>query len=203
MTAGWFIGVMCGGLTLALLGAVGNRLHTPRLPHTPPSQPMPLRRGGRRRRRGGDAMADDLNTQRYLEALARSVRAGRTLSEALRLLTPSTADTSRHHLLHDTLVVASGAGASPAAVLEHGAAVAADRVAARQERRAHAAQARLSATVLTWVPGGVAALAILTDGDVRRVMLTTPLGWMCIGAGGGLSVLGRRWIRRITEGPAT
>lgn len=178
-----------------------------------------------RRPRRGDAVADALEAQRYLEGVARSVRAGRTLTasfdlvatpgwlepvrrrlirgrtlaQALNDTTPSEREPPGRHLVHRTLLTAATAGAGPATVLDHAATLAGDRVAARQERRAQAAQARLSATVLTWVPVGVATLAIVGDGDVRRVMLTTPVGLICGGAGAALSLAGRRWIRRITE----
>jgi Flp pilus assembly protein TadB len=181
-----------------------------------------------RRRKRRDAVEDALEAQRYLEGVARSVRAGRTLTasfdlvatpgwlepvrrrlgrgrtlaQALHDTAPGQRDPPGRHLVHRTLLTAATAGAGPAMVLDHAATLAADRVAARQERRAQAAQARLSATVLTWVPVGVATLAIVGDSDVRRVMLTTPVGLICGGAGGALSMAGRRWIRRITEDDA-
>jgi len=187
-------------------------------PHTP-------RRITRRRRKRPDAVADALEAQRFLEGVARSVRAGRTLTASIDLVespgwlepvrrrlsrgrtlaqalhdtTPGQRDPPGRHLIHRTLLTAATAGAGPTMVLDHAATLAADRVAARQERRAQAAQARLSATVLTWVPVGVATLATVGDRDVRRVMLTTPIGLICGGAGGALSMAGRRWIRRITE----
>lgn len=201
MTWAMVLGVLSGGGVALLLAHLTAPTATPRLTAVPlatrtrwPRRP--------RRRRSPDRLDDDLSTQRYLEALARSLRAGRTLHEALRLLAPDETGSTGRHLVHNTLRVAASAGANPTTVIDHAAHVAADRVAARQERRSQAAQARLSASVLTWVPLGVAGLAIVADEHVRRVLLTTPLGWTCLMLGGGLSTLGRRWIRRLTEGPA-
>ncbi len=206
MTWAVLLGGLSGVATLLALGPLTARLEPARLDLSGPSRPV-SQSGGRLRprlrrspRRQPDRLAEDLATQRMLETLARSLRAGRTLTEALVMLAPGDRPTSQRHLLHDTLMVAATAGTGPATVLEHAATVAADRVAARQERRSQAAQARLSATVLTWVPVGVAVLAVAGDGDVRDVMLTTPLGWVCLGGGLALSALGRRWITRLTEG---
>jgi tight adherence protein B len=195
------LGVLSGGGVVVLLAPLTAPTALLRLTPEPPTPPSRWR-GRLRRRRSPDRLDDDLTTQRYLEALARSLRAGRTVHEALRLLAPSDSGSTGPHLVHNTLRVAASAGANPATVIDHAAHVAADRVAARQERRSQAAQARLSASVLTWVPLSVAGLAILADEHVRRVMLTTPLGWTCLMLGSGLSTLGRRWIRRLTEGPA-
>jgi Flp pilus assembly protein TadB len=193
------LGALGGAITLLTLGPTTGRI-APGRGSIPMPRPQRAPRAIVVRSRTPDRLADDLATQRTLEALARSLRSGRTLTEALMVLTPDAETTSGGRLLHDTLRVAATAGTSPATVVEHAATVAADRVAARQERRAHAAQARLSATVLTWVPVGVAALATAVDDDIRRVLLTTPLGWVCVGGGVGLGALGRRWITRLTEG---
>lgn len=193
------LGILSGLATAALLAPWGAQ-PAPRsltdVGQTSPVAPVRMRRRSRRR----DALTDDLTVQRYLETLSRSVRAGRTLNQALDDLAERSVQASARRWLHETLWLASHAGTGPATVLERGAVMAADRVAARQERRAQAAQARLSATVLTWVPVGVCALAVAVDDHVRRMVFTTPLGWLCLIAGGGLSTLGRWWIRRITEG---
>lgn len=206
MTWAVLLGGLSGVATLLALGPLTARLEPARLDLSVPSRPV-SQSGGRLRprlrrspRRQPDRLAEDLATQRMLETLARSLRAGRTLTEALVMLAPGDQSTSQRHLLHDTLMVAATAGTGPAPVVEQAASVAADRVAARQERRSQAAQARLSATVLTWVPVAVAVLAVAGDGDVRDVMLTTPLGWVCLGGGLAFSALGRRWITRLTEG---
>jgi len=201
MTWSLLLGALAGSAALAVMAPwwAGPPARSLRVAAQPDREQAP--RSGRRRR--GDALADDLAVQRSLEALARSVRAGRTLNQALDELAHRPAVPPGQRLLLDTLRLAATAGTGPAPVIERGAVVAADRVAARQERRAQAAQARLSATVLTWVPVGVAVLAVTTDVEVRRVALTTPLGWACLAVGGGLSAMGRRWIRRITEGPGT
>lgn len=196
----WMVGLLCGVATTVLLAPWGAGAPGRSPLDNGTVHPVGEARRPRGPRHRTDPLADDLSTQRALEALARSVRAGRTLTQALHDLSERSARPASRPLLYDTLLLAATAGTGPAVVMERAAAVAADRVAARQERRAQAAQARLSATVLTWVPAVVAGLAVIVDSDVRRVMLTTPLGWMCLMAGGGLSATGRWWIGRITEG---
>lgn len=105
-------------------------------------------------------------------------------------------------LLHRTLTLIC-----QPAIADHGrlraidaaASLALDRSALRAERRAHAAQAHLSAVVLTWVPLGVAGLSVLADPHVRATLVGTPLGWTCLGAGSALVLAGQRWIRHIVE----
>jgi Flp pilus assembly protein TadB len=109
-------------------------------------------------------------------------------------------------LVHRALLVAAregvtGRGAQRALLLSAG--MVADRQAVRAERAAQSAQARLSATVLTWVPLGVALLSATADARVRYVLLHTSLGWSCLVFGTGLAIGGQYWIQRLIQGGAT
>jgi Flp pilus assembly protein TadB len=76
-----------------------------------------------------------------------------------------------------------------------------ERSAAVADRRVHAAQARLSAKVLTLVPLGFSAWTLTTDASVRR-FATTLVGLCCIACGVALNYAGwqlmRRQIERVT-----
>jgi tight adherence protein B len=76
-----------------------------------------------------------------------------------------------------------------------------DHVAASLEsdarRDAAAAGPRLSATVLTFLPAVGLALGVVVDANVLRVVATTGLGWGLIAGAGGLTWLGRAWMRRM------
>ena len=90
-------------------------------------------------------------------------------------------------------------GAVPAA-LDRAAATVRERRAAAHERRAYAAQARLSALVLSILPVGFAAWGLQGDRHTANFLLHQRLGTMCLAAGLVLNTAGWFWMRRITEG---
>jgi len=96
------------------------------------------------------------------------------------------------------LAVCGRLGGSAAAPLDRAATALRQRAADDQERHAQAAQARLSAHVLTLVPLSVLGLMALADDGVRGV-LASPVGAACLLAGGGLNACGWLWMRRIID----
>jgi tight adherence protein B len=82
-----------------------------------------------------------------------------------------------------------------------------DRVAATlRERRelqaeAHslATQARASATVLGLAPLGFTALVSSVEPGVVRVLVASPVGWLCLGGGLALDAAGLTWMSRIVR----
>jgi tight adherence protein B len=70
------------------------------------------------------------------------------------------------------------------------------RAADVAERQVHSAQARLSAIVLTLLPGGALAL-LLTTSAASRAAITGPTGLFCLSAGVALNATGWWWMRRI------
>ena len=99
------------------------------------------------------------------------------------------------------LTVASTSGGSVAEPLDRLAATMRSRASAELERGAQAAQATMSARVLTLLPVGVLALLLVTDDSTRRVAASAT-GTAVIVVGLGLNALGGWWMRRIIGGAA-
>lgn len=89
-------------------------------------------------------------------------------------------------------------GGPIAATLDAGAALLRERVAARADAEAHAAQARLSARVLTAVPLVFAAWSAVSSAGFRAALLGGP-GAVAACLGAGLNLAGWRWMRHIVE----
>jgi Flp pilus assembly protein TadB len=138
----------------------------------------------------------------WIEPALVSMRGGATLHAAVSQHSPGPRSSSGERLWYRAMSLASRPGVLDTRVLEYAATTAGDRVENRRERRAHAAQAVLSARVLGVVPVGTVTLAATFDPEIRRILTTTPTGAICLGAGLGLGWAGRRWIRRIVRGPS-
>ena len=90
--------------------------------------------------------------------------------------------------------ITNGTGAE---VLDRAVASARERRAWRAERRAQAAQALLSARLLTALPLGFSAWGVLTSSSVRAAFRDTPLTAICLAVGLSLNALGWWWMRRL------
>lgn len=160
----------------------------------------------------------------WCDELARSVRSGSTLRDALRTVSPDDPAARRalapvglaidrgasvaeaagraaapgQHLALALSVVgtASRVGGPSAAAIDRTAMALRRRAAEVDDRSAQAAQARLSTHVLTALPLLMLAVLAATDAEVRTVV-TSPLGAGCIGAGLALNVTGWWWMGRI------
>jgi tight adherence protein B len=159
----------------------------------------------------------------WCDALARALRAGITLRHALRTVAPP--DCVARQLAPVVLALERGTSVSAAladvhtgapdldlvvvvlrACAEHGGASAEpiDRAAAalRQraalagERRTNSAQARMSALVMTCLPGAMLVLLMSTSHSVRGAA-TSPAGLAALGAGIALNATGWGWMRRL------
>ena len=93
------------------------------------------------------------------------------------------------------IAVAAEMGGPASAYLDRVAAALRLRGADDRERKAQAAQAKLSALVLTVVPASALVLLLVTDPDVRRV-LGTATGGLCVLIGLTLNAAGAWWMRR-------
>jgi tight adherence protein B len=130
-----------------------------------------------------------------LEPVVTAVARGRALSEALRRAIGD--PTTPGGLVMTVLTSCAELGGPAASPLERVAATLRTRAAIADEQRAHSAQARLSAKVMTLVPVGLLALLAATESTVRAAIIT-PAGAAAIGAGAALNAVGWWWMRAIT-----
>jgi tight adherence protein B len=171
------------------------------------------------------SVLDAADLAAWCDTLARAVRGRATLNDAVRSqratpdielhLAPVRLAVERGTPLADALAVATGTDPNLDMVLvvlrtcaTHGgpAAQPIDRVAAalRQraalaaERRSHSAQARLSAHVMTALPGALLAVLVTSSSSVRSA-IRSPLGVTVLLAGVALNGLGWWWMRRMIE----
>lgn len=122
-----------------------------------------------------------------------------TLGRSLRsLLDTEWAELTECQLALTVLVLVAELGGSAPHALDRTAAAVRERRAAVSERHAHAAQARLSATVLSVVPLGFAVWSAVSDRRVAAFFLGSASGAACLGAGLLLNALGWWWSARIT-----
>lgn len=185
----------------------------------PPPRRDRRRRTPRRRRPAAPAAAD---WARYLDAVAASVRGGTAIraaaTDALRELgvqgeavhAPLDLDTLDRRAVHHAdeavvvhaLVTATRLGGATAATVQTGATLLRERAAVRAEAAAHAAQARLSARVLTIVPLGFAAWSATASHTYRRA-LATPAGVTSAALGVAANLAGWWWMRHIVRRATT
>ncbi len=154
--------------------------------------------------------------QRHLEPLRRRLTRGVTLRAATAGSAPAAEAASEAtttatategmaagadlRLALDMIGVAATLGGSPAAALDRTATTLRRRATDRAERRSQAAQARISAHVLTVVPVALLALLVLSDPAIRAAV-TTPIGTACVGGGLVLNGLGWLWMRAVIGAP--
>ncbi|MEZ5168109.1 MAG: type II secretion system F family protein [Acidimicrobiales bacterium] len=162
-----------------------------------------------------------------LHTVARELRAGRSLAQAIRtvagedrtagpglrravdridggLLVVDALDRWAVELGHEDAdlvraVINAGAstGGAMAAALDRAAGSLHERAELRREIRALSAQARTSALVLTIAPVAFLAVVILSDRSVLVVLATTWAGRACLGAGLVLDAVGWWWMARL------
>jgi Flp pilus assembly protein TadB len=167
-----------------------------------------------RRRRSDGAV----ELARWCETLARAVRGGDTLRIALERVEPpvdhaealvglgragsrtgrSVAGDPDVAIVLAVVTACLEHGGPAAEPLDRAAGVLRSRAAERAERRVQSAQARLSATVLTWLPIAVLGVMVVTSPAVRRVVVS-PVGATVVTIGAIINVLGWWWMRRIVE----
>lgn len=160
---------------------------------------------------------------RWCDALARDVRSGDSLPKALRSQAPPTdtalgeirrrleqgaplhealavpVTTADEHAVLTVLAACAHHGGPAAQPLDRAAAALRRRAADDAERAVHSAQARLSALVMTVLPGAVLVLLLTTSPPVRTTV-RTPLGTSVVVLGLGLNAVGWWWMRRVISG---
>jgi tight adherence protein B len=144
------------------------------------------------------ALIDEARRGGPFVAIARSVEDGASLADALESVRPVDADTA---LAVQALRAAAHLGGPVAATLDAAAAVLRERAAARAERAAHSAQARLSARLLTIVPLAFTAWNAISSRATRHLYVTNMAAGACAATGILLNLAGWRWMRRIVGPP--
>ena len=195
MNAAIITAIEVGVAAMAMAAVTARLTATVRSPAN--ASPPPRRRGGR--------SATDWAA--LLDHLAAEVRTGHSLTAAVQRveqrsgINPNEADQSAHAdaaVVTATIAAATAVGGPMAATLQHGASVLRERIALRAEAAVHAAQARLSAQVLTLLPLAVAGLGAFTSTSFRHA-LASPVGIGCATVGALLNLVGWRWMRREIE----
>lgn len=128
---------------------------------------------------------------------------GAPLTDALQRIESPRHGRAHHRadldLVAHTLACAAEVGGAPAVALDAAASVLREREAVAADARAHSAQARLSARVLTVVPLAFAAWTATTDERARHTYLASSVGALCLATGVVLNGLGWWWMRRIVR----
>ena len=109
----------------------------------------------------------------------------------------------QQHLALACSVIAAVAevGGSAAPALDRAASALRLRAIDRDDRATHAAQARLSAHVLTVLPLLMLSVLVLADADVRDVVIAGRVGATCVLIGATLNLVGWWWMRRVIGAP--
>jgi tight adherence protein B len=144
------------------------------------------------------AVVDEIERSPPLRAAAEGLRRGDTLTVALARVEATDPDVA---LAVYALSAAARLGGPVSATLDQAASVVRERSAARAERHAHSAQARLSARVMTIVPVAFAGWNVASSETARAVYLTTRPGAAVAVAGMLLNIGGWRWMRKIVGPP--
>lgn len=132
-----------------------------------------------------------------LTEVRRSLDRGGSLSDAVDVESAVSGD---DRWFAHNLRLCEASSSSSAEVLERAVAIARERRAWSGERRALAAQARLSARLLTLVPAAFAVWGVASSPSVRAAYRVTPLTAACTAAGIALNVIGWWWMNRLVGG---
>jgi tight adherence protein B len=143
------------------------------------------------------ALADSLRRHPgVLPGLRARLEADEPLAEAVHDL----AATGDDELFVHALRVSLRTDAHPADVLDRAVLIVRERAAWRHERHSQAAQARLSARLLTLLPVGFALWSTATSARVRDAELHQPVVAVCLVLGLVLNLFGWWWMRHLVRG---
>ena len=141
------------------------------------------------------------SSQDLISELVKSTSRGESVSETTKKLTPKATTNGLAFVLR-TIDIATTGGVGGVLALERGAIVLRERISNIDNRQMQAAQAMLSARVLSWSPVFMASWLILSSATVRNFLLLSLAGWLCILLGLGFNFAGRRWMQLIIGEPA-
>lgn len=175
------------------------------------------------------ARTDPIELAAWCDGLARAVRGGATLRHALQTVAPppavapaldpallaldrgaSTVDAldaveqAPPHLDLVLVVLRACArhGGAPAEPIDRAAAALRQRAALLAERASQSAQARMSAAVMTLLPGALLAVLLATSAPVRHAV-GTPAGALAVLLGSAANGAGWWWMHRLIRGGAS
>ncbi|MDH3752986.1 MAG: type II secretion system F family protein [Acidimicrobiia bacterium] len=178
--------------------------------------------------RGGSDARVVADLPEALDSIARSLRTGRSLRQAvfdvdmsgpiagdfdtmrreldagreLRLTIAGWAERRRLSLVElavAALLLTIDAGGTGAGAIDRVAATVRDRRSIEREVAALSSQARASAVVIGLLPVAFLVLAITADPATSSFLFTTPAGILCLTAGLGLDVVAAVWMHRIAR----
>ncbi len=136
---------------------------------------------------------DDEPTRRLTEPVRRRLHRGEPVTTAVA----SVEEPGTHlHLALTIIGTAARVGGPSAPAIDRTATSLRGRAADHDDREVQAAQARMSAHVLTAVPMLMLALLVTTDSDTREAV-TTKVGVICLTIGLALNLVGSAWMRRL------
>jgi len=145
--------------------------------------------------RGGDSVRAAVeHAHAHLSLVGQEVRPGRSVDHFV----DSRPNNRDEAIVVQVLAVATSLGGAVAATVQAGATLLHERAAVHAEALAHAAQARLSARVLTAVPVVFAAWNLTTSTTFRGAVCT-PVGAVAAVAGATLSAAGWWWMQRVVQ----
>lgn len=133
--------------------------------------------------------------------LVRRVRAGSSVQGALDAWVAERGDAAAR-LLADALAISASTGGSPLRAVDAVIDAVRERSALQREVRALASQAQASAVVLVVLPVAFAVAIAAIDARVRTFYVGSPLGLVCLVAGGALDVVGGRLMLRLVRSVA-
>jgi Flp pilus assembly protein TadB len=197
------LSALTGALSTTVSKSTPNRWHRPR--GVGDEQVAAWAEAIAREIRGGRSLVNALGhspadpaLQRCLDPMILALERGHPLLDATERITTSTDGLDRTVAVIRAIATAGGGAAIG---LDRTAASLRERCAVADERRSQSAQARLSAQVLTVLPG-VAVVVMSMASPTLRSTLLGGVGMICIPLGALFNVVGWIWMRRILRGPA-
>ncbi len=154
-----------------------------------------------RRLGGGDTLLQALHNaagdgpmSAPLRQITQEHERGVTLSRAVARWA-AREQTSEAALLSTAVTLASDRVGAQPQLFDRVAATSRTRVDMIAEARVQAAQARASIWVVAALPWAVALALLAEGGSAANVLVSTPLGWFCIGGALLLELVGVAWMR--------
>jgi Flp pilus assembly protein TadB len=152
-------------------------------------------------RTGSSLPSATITALRSTPTCLRSVRADLERSASLAAALDRADPVGGERVLVSALRACAAGGGAMSATVDRALVVLRERAAFARERTVHAAQARLSALVMTLVPIVFSAWSIAASPRIRAVYAHAPVAAALAVVGLLLNASGWLWMRRLTQGP--